>query len=122
MGRLLCWLQRQPVKKLMSSRRLLASAALVLIAAGFCAHVLLGNNGLLSYHQKRTEYRKLQHQLESTEAENSRLSEEIQALKSDPRAIEREAREQLRYARPGEVIYLLPEAPPAMSMETVSQK
>jgi cell division protein FtsB len=30
-------------------------------------------------------------------------------LKSDPKAIEKEAREQLRYAKPGEVIYLLPE-------------
>ena len=43
--------------------------------------------------------------------ENQRLDAEIKALKSDPKAIEKEAREQLRYAKPGEVIYLLPEQP-----------
>ncbi len=43
--------------------------------------------------------------------ENRRLDAEIKALKSDPKAIEKEAREQLRYAKPGEVIYLLPEQP-----------
>ena len=32
----------------------------------------------------------------------------IKSLKSDPNAIEKEAREQLRYARPGEVIYVVP--------------
>jgi cell division protein FtsB len=31
---------------------------------------------------------------------------------SDPDAIEHEAREKLHYARPGEVIYTLPEPPP----------
>ena len=41
--------------------------------------------------------------------DNRRLDAEIKALKSDPKAIEKEAREQLRYAKPGEVIYLLPE-------------
>jgi cell division protein FtsB len=41
--------------------------------------------------------------------ENRRLDGDIRALKSDPKAIEKEAREQLRYAKPGEVIYLLPE-------------
>jgi cell division protein FtsB len=37
----------------------------------------------------------------------------IESLKSDPKAIEKEAREQLRYARPGEVVYTLPNQPQA---------
>jgi cell division protein FtsB len=51
----------------------------------------------------------LQQELQRIDQENKRLDAEIKALKSDPKAIEKEAREQLRYAKPGEVIYLLPE-------------
>jgi cell division protein FtsB len=51
----------------------------------------------------------LQQEIERLDKDKQRMDLEIQALKSDPRAIEKEAREQLRYAKPGEVIYLLPE-------------
>jgi len=33
------------------------------------------------------------------------MEQEIKALKNDPKTIEKEARERLRYARPGEVVY-----------------
>lgn len=95
--------------KLVHARRLVASAVLAVIALSLCAHVMLGNNGWMSYRQKRAEYQKLQQDLQKMDEENRRLDEEIKALKSDPKAIEKEAREQLRYAKPGEVIYLLPE-------------
>jgi cell division protein FtsB len=42
--------------------------------------------------------------------QNSILEKQIKALKSDPQAIEKEARESLHYARPGEVVYTLPPA------------
>jgi cell division protein FtsB len=88
---------------------MLASAAFAAIAIGLCAHVLLGNNGWMTYRQKKTEYQKLQQELQQMDQENQRLDSEIKALKSDPKAIEKEAREQFRYAKPGEVIYLLPD-------------
>jgi cell division protein FtsB len=78
---------------------------------GLCAHVVLGNNGWATYRQKKAEYEKLQQEIQQIDAENRRLDTEIRALKSDPKAIEKEAREQLRYAKPGEVIYLMPEQP-----------
>ena len=65
----------------------------------------------MTYRQKKAEYQKLQQDLKRMDEENRRLDAEIKALKSDPKAIEKEAREQLRYAKPGEVIYLLPEQP-----------
>jgi cell division protein FtsB len=104
------WVQ-EFVQRLVQWRRLLASAVLAMIAVALCAHVLLGNNGWMSYRLKRAEYQKLQKELQRTDEENRRLEAEIKALKSDPKAIEKEAREQLRYAKPGEVIYLLPEQP-----------
>jgi cell division protein FtsB len=73
------------------------------------AHALLGDNGWIKYRQKKAEYQKLQQDLQRVADENKRLDSDIKALKSDPKAIEKEAREQLRYAKPGEVIYLLPE-------------
>ena len=100
---------RDFVQKLVAWRRLLASAALGLIAVFICAHVMQGNNGWLTYRAKKAEYRALQEDLKRMDEENKRLDAEIKALKSDPKAIEKEAREQLRYAKPGEVIYLLPE-------------
>jgi cell division protein FtsB len=111
---------QEPLAKLVRSRRLLASGILVLLAAAFFAHVMLGENGVISYHRKRAEYLQLKQQLQHTEEDNQRLSDEIHGLKSDPKAIERVAREQLRYARPGEVIYLLPQEPGASTSSTQS--
>lgn len=99
------------VEKLVAWRRLVASALLGLFAVGIFAHALLGKNGWLSYRQKQAEFQTLQEEIQRTDDENHRLEAEIKALKSDPKAIEKEAREQLRYAKPGEVIYLLPEQP-----------
>ncbi len=104
------WFQ-EFVRKLVRWRRLIASAALAAVAVGICAHALLGNNGWMTYRQKKAEYQRLQQELKRMDEENQRLDAEIKALKSDPKAIEKEAREQLRYAKPGEVIYLLPEQP-----------
>lgn len=42
--------------------------------------------------------------------ENARLRREIEALRDDPRALERAAREELGYVRPGELVFTL-EAP-----------
>jgi len=102
-------------------RRRIATALAVLLAIVFGYHVMVGHNGLNAYEQKRTEDRSLQHQIESLQQENDRLKQHVEHLKSDPDAIEREARERLHYARPGEVIYTLnapqraivPQQPPA---------
>jgi cell division protein FtsB len=100
---------REFVQKMVQWRRLVATAAFGVIAAGLFAHVLAGDNGWVAYRQKKVEYQKLQQELQHMNEENQRLDSKIKALKSDPKAIEKEAREQLRYAKPGEVIYILPE-------------
>jgi cell division protein FtsB len=112
---------REFVQKLVQWRRLLASAAFAVIAISICAHIVLGNNGWVTYRQKKMEYLKLQQELKQMDEENLRLDSEIKGLKSDPKAIEKEAREQLRYAKPGEVIYLLPEQPAQHSAQPPQQ-
>jgi len=74
-------------------------------------HVTFGANGMVVYRAKRADYHRLRKEIDSLQSENDRYTEQIKALKTDPRAIEKEAREQLHYTRPGEVIYVAP-APP----------
>jgi cell division protein FtsB len=71
-------------------------------------HAVNGRNGLTVWQQKRAEDRQLQKEIQGLDQENARLRERIEHLKSDPEAIEHEAREKLHYAKPGEVIYTLP--------------
>jgi cell division protein FtsB len=98
------------------SRRKLATAAVALLACLLAVHVVAGPNGLFTYQQKRSEYKKLEKEVQQLQTDNERLSKQIGSLKSDPKAIEKEAREQLRYARPGEVVYTLPNQPPAQKV------
>ena len=75
-------------------------------------HVINGKHGLSVWHQKRAEDRELQKEIKDVQQENALLQKEIERLKTNPDAIEHEAREKLHYARPGEVIYTLPTPPP----------
>lgn len=92
------------------SRRRLATAAVGLLACIVAYHAVFGANGMVVYQQKKAEYRKLQQDNDVMQRENDRLQQQVKALKSDPATIEKEAREQLRYTRPGEMVYILPEA------------
>jgi cell division protein FtsB len=74
-------------------------------------HVVSGKHGLSVWQQKRVEDKQLLKEIDGLEQENARLRERIERLKSDPHAIEREAREKLHYAKSGEVIYTLPPDP-----------
>jgi len=74
-------------------------------------HAINGRHGLSVWQQKRAEDRALQQEIKNLEQENAEMRLQIQRLQSDPDAIEREAREKLHYAKPGEVIYTLPAQP-----------
>jgi cell division protein FtsB len=98
------------------SGRRVATAVAIVIAVTLGYHVTFGANGLSAYQQKRNQHQTLQKEILQLQQENSRLQDHVQHLKSDPDAIEHEARVILRYAKPGEVIYALndkPEAKPA---------
>jgi cell division protein FtsB len=92
-------------------RRLGTVAAVVLIL-GLMLHAMFGANGMVAYRQKRAETQSLKTDVERVQKENEESAARIKALKSDPKAIEKEAREQFGYARPGEVVYVTPAPPP----------
>jgi cell division protein FtsB len=88
--------------------RKVATVAAGALAVGLGYHVIFGQNGLTAYQQKRQEFLSLQGQLHSLQRENELLKGHVERLQSDPDAIEHQAREELHYTRPGEVIYTLP--------------
>jgi cell division protein FtsB len=91
--------------------RRLGTLLAILLMVGLLLHAMFGANGMVVYRQKRAELKSLQSDVERIQKENDAYAARIKALKSDPSAIEKEAREQLHYTRPGEMIYVLPEAP-----------
>lgn len=81
--------------------------AMVLTLA-FAYFVVNGRHGLSVWHQQRTQDKQLRKEIDDLQQENAHLRDHIEHLKTDPSAIEHEARERLHYSKPGEVIYTLP--------------
>ena len=71
---------------------------------------LVGDNGLLSSLRARRQYAAVQQQLINLRNENRQLVEEMRRLKSDPAAIEEEARRTLGLIRPGETLVIVKDA------------
>jgi cell division protein FtsB len=94
--------------RLFAVRNRLAIAVAGVLAVVMAYHVLFGANGVVAYRHKREESKDLQRQIETLKQQNESVQKQIKALKDDPEAIEKEAREKLKYARPGEVVYTLP--------------
>jgi cell division protein FtsB len=107
------WIERvRPTAVLVYSlRRRIATVAVAVLAASLFVHVMFGANGMVVYKQKRAEYEALRKQIVQVQLENDRYAQQVQGLKSDQKAIEKEAREQLGYAKPGEYVYVPPTPP-----------
>jgi cell division protein FtsB len=97
---------------LASEWRRLGTAAALALTLGLILHAMFGANGMVVYQQKRAERQALQSEIERLQKENDEYVERIKALKTDHHAIEKEAREQLHYTRPGEFVYVAPDPPP----------
>jgi cell division protein FtsB len=83
------------------------TATAVLLALLLTWHVIHGQHGLSVWQQKRAEDHALQQEIQELQQENAQMRQQVDQLKSDPEAIEREAREKLHYAKPGEIIWSL---------------
>jgi len=87
------------------------TAVAVLLALLVTWHVVNGKHGLSVWQRTRMEDHQLQQEIKDLQQENGAMQQQIERLKSDPDAIEHEARQKLHYAKPGEVIYTLPDDP-----------
>ncbi len=104
------WIERvRPLGlRIYTFRRRIATGVVALLAGWLFVHVMFGANGMVVYRQKRAEYQELHKRTVQVQQENERYMQQIQGLKSNQTAIEKEAREQLGYAKPGEYIYVPP--------------
>jgi len=91
-------------------RRKAALLASVIAIIALVVGSLFGDRGILQVMTQRQRALELAREIEGIRGENARLAAEIHALRTDPRAIERIAREQLGLARPGETVFLLRDA------------
>jgi len=94
------------------------------VAAGLALLLLqdvFGNHGVLAMRRSQQEAREVQRQINQITEENRQLEEKVKALKTDPKAIERIAREEMGLARPGEYIFKIPPKPGDASAAPPSQ-
>lgn len=87
--------------------RTILGLALLLLAV----HDVFGDHGLLAMRRTQSQMKELRGELDRLNQENSDLSKQVQALRTDPKAVERIAREEMGLARPGEMIFKLPDQP-----------
>ncbi len=99
------------VQNIYEDRRLFATIAAAVLALGVGYHVVFGQNGLTAYEKKKEDAKALAQQLDMLQQENDALKGHVERLQNDPGAIEHQAREELHYTRPGEVIVTLPPEP-----------
>jgi len=104
-------------ERLYRLRHKLAATGIGILLCVVGYYAVFGANGLMDYQQKRRESRELDRQIKSLQQQNGGMEQEIKALKTDPKTIEKEARERLRYARPGEVVYTVSPPPVAQPPE-----
>ena len=79
-------------------------------------HDIFGTHGYLAMRRTQQEIKKVKAGIEQLNKENAQLADEVKDLKSDPRKIEKIARDELGLAKPGEVIIKIPQSqqlPPA---------
>lgn len=85
--------------------RAILALALLLLAI----HDVFGSHGLLAMRRTQSQIRELRGQIDKLHQQNSDLSKQVQALRTDPKAVERIAREEMGLARPGEMIFKFPD-------------
>lgn len=83
-----------------------------LFVLALVVHDIFGTHGFIAMRRTQLEIQKVRKDIDRLNSENVQLSDQVKALKTDPHAIERIAREELQRAKQGEVIIRYPNLPP----------
>jgi cell division protein FtsL len=70
---------------------------------------IFNDKGALQVRAQSQKLDTLESEIKKLENENKQLTDEIQALRSDPATIEKFAREELKLVKPGEVVLVAPD-------------
>jgi cell division protein FtsB len=85
--------------------QILGLALLVLLV-----HDIFGSHGIVAMRRTQKEIDQIRAQIAKINDENKLLNGQVISLKTDPKAIEHIAREEMGLARPGELIFKIPDA------------
>jgi len=96
-------------EKLRPLMRRYGSGVLGLLLVVMFVHDIFGTHGFLAMRRTQNEIKKVKADLDQLSKENAALERETKDLKSDPRLIEKIARDDLGLARPGEIIIRIPQ-------------
>jgi cell division protein FtsB len=83
-----------------------------LFVLALVVHDVFGAHGFIAMRRTQNEIDKVKKDLDRLNKENLELGDQVRALKTDPRLIEKIAREDLQRAKPGEVIIRIPASQP----------
>jgi cell division protein FtsB len=101
-----------------NARQILGLALFALLV-----HDIFGAHGFIAMRRTQKQIEQVRERIGKLNDENKSLSNQVNSLKTDPKAIERIAREEMGLARPGEIIYKLPDsAKPGDPQKSDSQK
>ena len=78
---------------------------LVVALAWLLVQDIFGAHGVLAMHRSQIELQKIEHELDQLNNENERLKNNVNDLQTDRTTNERAAREDLRLAKPGELVF-----------------
>ena len=81
-----------------------------LLLLALVVHDIFGTHGYLAMRRTEQEIKKVKADIEQLSKQNVQLADEVKDLKSDPRKIEKIARDELGLAKPGEVIIKIPQS------------
>jgi len=95
-------------EKIRSLMRQYGRGLLGLLMLVMIVHDVFGTHGFLAMRRTQNEIRKVKANLDALSKENAALEQEVKDLNSDPRLIEKIARDDLGLARPGEIIIRIP--------------
>jgi cell division protein FtsB len=100
-----------PVNSPYQTRRLKVLALAGLVVCGIVYGALRDEEGVMHVFRERSRLQDLGRSVNSLRDENNRLRAEIRALREDPRAVERLAREDLGLSRDGETVFIMEDEP-----------
>ncbi len=86
-------------------KKILLTVGTVIISSYLLLSFILSDLGVIKYLTMKREYDRIQNDVSRLDAENKKLMEEVEGLKTDPDSIEALARENLGLAKEGEIIY-----------------
>ena len=96
-------------EKIRSLMRQYGRGLLGLLVLVMIVHDVFGTHGFLAMRRTQNEIRRVKADLDALSKENAALAQEVKDLNSDPRLIEKIARDDLGLARPGEIIIRIPQ-------------